>query len=235
MKKAEEVAVVVQARLSSERCPRKMIRPFADSTLTEVMTKKILSSKVIPKNNFYLSVYDPELKEIGHRLGANVFNRSEASALWDGGPKSHIKDMYEWHNKIPFKYVVLVSACTPLLEVATIDNFFSAYLETKSDGLFAVVEKKNYFWNKEGALISRWPATEPAMNTKAVEATYEAAHCLYAGRMDKISQGIWMGDFQKPGDIELFPISENEIYDVDYEWQFPIVESIYKTVNKIGI
>jgi CMP-N-acetylneuraminic acid synthetase len=234
MKKAQEVAVVVQARLSSERCPRKMIRPFAGSTLTEVMVRKILSSNVIPKENFYLSVYDPELKEIGHRLGANVFDRSESSALWDGGPTSHIKDMYEWHDKIPFKYVILVSACTPLLEVSTIDNFFNAYLDTDSDGLFAVVEKKNYFWNKEGTLISRWPETEPAMNTKAVEATYEAAHCLYAGRLEKIREGIWMGDFQKPGDIELFPISENEIYDVDYEWQFPIVESIYKTVNKIG-
>ena len=233
MKKAEEVAVVVQARLSSERCPRKMIRPFAGSTLTEVMVRKILNSKVIPRENFFLSVHEPELREIGHRLEVNVFERSEKSALWDGGPGAHIKDMYEWYNKIPFKYVVLVSACTPMLENSTIDGFFDAYLKTESDGLFAVVEKKNYFWNKEGAMISKWPETEAAMNTKAVEITYEAAHCLYAGRLDKIEDGIWMGDFKKPGDIELFPISENEIYDVDYEWQFPIVESIYKTVNKL--
>jgi len=233
MKKAEEVAVIVQARLSSERCPQKMIRPFAGSTLTEVMTRKILNSKVIPRENFYLSVHEPELKEIGHRLEVNVFDRSERSALWDGGPDSHIKDMYEWHNKIPFKYVVLISACTPMLENDTIDRFFKAYLNTKSDGLFAVVEKKNYFWNKEGVMISKWPETEAAMNTKAVEITYEAAHCLYAGKLEKIEKGIWMGDFQKPGDIELFPISENEIYDVDYEWQFPIVESIYKTVNNL--
>ena len=45
MKSANEVAVIVQARLSSERCPQKMIRPFADKTLTQITCEKILKSK----------------------------------------------------------------------------------------------------------------------------------------------------------------------------------------------
>jgi len=36
--------------------------------------------------------------------------------------------------------------------------------------------------------------------------------------MDLIGKGIWMGDFQKNGDIELFPIDEEETFDIDYEW-----------------
>ena len=51
------------------------------------------------------------------------------------------------------------------------------------------------------------------MNTKTIPFTYEAAHCLYAGRMDKIKEGVWMGDFNKPGDIELFPMEEEECLD----------------------
>ena len=69
------------------------------------------------------------------------------------------------------------------------------------------------------------------MNTKAVEETYEAAHCLYAGRLDNIGDGIWMGDFNKVGDIELYPISERECFDVDYEWQFNIFEAMYKALE----
>ena len=65
------------------------------------------------------------------------------------------------------------------------------------------------------------------MNTKAVETTYEAAHCLYAGRMDLIKDGIWMGDFQKPGDIELYPMEERECLDIDYPWQFELCETLY--------
>ena len=65
------------------------------------------------------------------------------------------------------------------------------------------------------------------MNTKLVDTTYKGAHCLYAGRMDRIGNGIWMGDFQKPGDIELCPMEEFESLDIDYQWQFDMCESIY--------
>ena len=40
MKKIEDVAILIQARLSSTRIPKKMIRPFADSTLVDILFKK---------------------------------------------------------------------------------------------------------------------------------------------------------------------------------------------------
>ena len=228
LKKASEVAVIVQARLSSERCPKKMIRPFAGTTLTDISCQKILSSKVIPKNNFYLSVHEPELVEIGERNNINVFKRSEFSAKWDGGAGTHIRDMYEWWDKLPFKYVVLVNACVPFMKTETIDAFFEHYLQSDSDGLFAVMEKKNYFWNDQGEFTTEWPEGEPTLNTKVVGVTWEAAHCLYASRMDTIDEGIWMGDFQKPGEIELFSMKEEEVLDIDYEWEFNAYEAVYK-------
>ena len=135
--------------------------------------------------------------------------------------------MYEWWNKLDYKYCVLVSACNPFLTSETIESFFNRYLKIDSDGLFAVINKKNYFWNKDFKFITPWPQGEPCMNTKVVEETYEAAHCLYAGRMDKIGKGVWMGDFNKPRDISLFPISEQESLDIDYEWQFNYCEAAY--------
>lgn len=231
MKNVEDVAVIVQARLSSQRCPKKMIRPFAEKTLTDIACEKILKSKIIPKDNFYLSVYEPELIEIGKKHGVNIYHRSEHSAKWDGGPGAHLTGMYEWWDKIPFKYAVLVSACTPLLEVETIDGFFQHYLQTDSDGLFAVMDKMNYFWDASGNLLT--PLRNAAMNTKNVQVTKEAAHCLYAGRLSPIGDGIWMGDFSKKGQIELYSIPEEECYDVDHEWQFPLVEAAYRQKNNI--
>jgi CMP-N-acetylneuraminic acid synthetase len=232
MKKIEDVCIIIQARLSSQRCPRKMIRPFAGSSLTEIAINKVLNSKIIPKDNFYLSVYEPELREVGERLGVNIFHRSEYSAVWDGGVKDlYLKDMYEWHDKLPFKYVVFVNACAPLLKTTTIDNFFSAYLESDNDGMFAVLPKKNYFWNTKGEMLNKWPPTERVMNTKAVEPTLEAAHCLYASRMDTIKDGVWMGDFQTPGEIELVEMPEEDAFDVDYEWEFELYEALYKQLE----
>ena len=73
------------------------------------------------------------------------------------------------------------------------------------------------------------------MNTKNVQITKEAAHCLYASRLSSIGDGVWMGDFSKKGEIELYPVPEEECYDVDYEWQFPLVEAVYKQKNNIDV
>ncbi len=86
--------------------------------------------------------------------------------------------------------------------------------------------EKNYFWSKDKDLLT--PLTEAVMNTKTVDQIYEAAHCLYAGRMDLIGKDIWMGDFRKKGDIELFTMEEGECFDIDYEWQFNLAEKIYE-------
>ena len=233
MKNKEEVAVLVQARLSSERCPRKMIRPFAGTTLTDICIEKLLKSNTIPKENIYLSVNEPELVSIGKKWGVNIFKRSRNSAKWDGGPQAHISVMYEWWDKIPHKYVVLVNACVPTLQTKTIDSFFDAYCSSEKNGMFGVMEKMNYFWNDTGTLLT--PGRHATMNTKNVQKTFEAAHCLYAGKISDIGRGIWMGDFKIPGSIELFPMHEKECFDVDYEWQLKVVEAAYQAMKKEGV
>jgi CMP-N-acetylneuraminic acid synthetase len=47
--------------------------------------------------------------------------------------------------------------------------------------------------------------------------------------MSKIGESIWMGDFMTPGDIELYPMDEREVFDIDYEWQFKYYENLYKS------
>ena len=70
------------------------------------------------------------------------------------------------------------------------------------------------------------------MNTKAVEPTYEAAHVLYASRMDLISDYKFMGDFEKEGGIKLFQMDELEAFDIDEQWQFEVGELLYEKFIK---
>ena len=114
------------------------------------------------------------------------------------------------------------------MKIETIENFYKTYIDSTEDGLFGVIEKKNYFWDNNSSLITEWPAGQAVMNTKYVGKTYEAAHCLYAGKLDKIGDGIWMGDFSKAGDIKLFPMEEKEVLDIDYQWEFDMCENLYK-------
>ena len=225
MKDIKDIAFVIQARLGSQRVPQKMIKNFCGTNLLDIALRKMVFSR-IPSSQFFVSAYEDELKSICHRRGVNVFDRSKESADSEGTPMGL---MYEWWNKLPFKYCILINACAPFMKTETIESFTEAYVNSDSEGMFGVMEKKNYFWNKDSKLISPWPKGQAVMNTKFVEETYEAAHCLYAGRMDKIGEGIWMGDFNKPGDIELFPMEEKECLDIDYQWQFDMCEALYKS------
>ena len=225
MKNINDVCVIIQARLTSERVPNKMTKPFGNTSLFEIGCKKLLDSDIIPKENIYASVYEQELVDIANKCGVNIFNRSQESALFDGNGSVSI--MYDWWDKLPFKYVVLVSACLPFLQLETIENFYKEYLNVDKNGMLTVMRKKTYYWDENKELITKRFEKSGNMNTKVVETTYEAAHCLYAGKMELIGNGIWMGDFTK-NEIELFPIDEKECFDIDYEWQFEYGQKLYK-------
>lgn len=226
MKNVDDIAVIIQARMGSQRIPGKMAKPFASSTLLDIALEKINKSKIKP-GNFYLSVHEEPLKEIGRKHSVQIFERSELSAKSEGTPMT---DMYEWWNKVNHTYAILINACAPLLTVETINKFLDEYAECPFNGLFGVIKKKNYFWNGRGKMITPWPKDQAVMNTKVVDDTYEAAHCLYAGKLEEIGKGVWMGDFQQPNSPALFEMDEIEAFDIDYPWQFEAYESLYKAV-----
>ncbi len=225
MKNINDICIIVQARLGSQRVPGKMLRPFNGTTLVDILFDKLKSLKNIPLNNIYFSAYEEELKEVAKKHNINIFNRSKQSANSEGNPLSEI---YEWHDKLPFKYVILISACNPLLKIKTIDNFIESFIKSNKEGGFAVFEKKTYYWDKENNPITNWGDSR-IMNTKFVEPIYEAAHCLYASRTDIIKDGFWM-DTNLPPKPELFVMDELEAFDIDYEWQFKIGEQLYENL-----
>jgi CMP-N-acetylneuraminic acid synthetase len=219
-KKIEDIVLIVQARVNSTRIPNKMLRNFDEENLFEIAINKIIKSKVLPKENFYVSLHDDALKKIAKKYDLNIYHRSKESV-------SESKDtriVSEWYNKLNFKYYIIVNACCPLLTIETIDKFIKYFLNSKNDSLFAVHEKRNFYWDTAGVLKTEYPGT---MDTKLVEMVYEAAHCLYAGKMSRIGEGIYLGNFTK-NDPELFTVEEKETFDIDYEWQFRVAEVLYK-------
>ncbi len=227
MKDIKDILFITQARLESQRVPKKMIRPFCGSNLLEILIDKIKTSNVIPIQNFYLSVCDEELVDIAKNNGVKYFQRSRESAL----AENSVPLIYEWHDKLDYKYICLLSACNPLLKIETIDSFVREYMDSDKDGMFGVIAKKQYFWDEDRNMVSHWPEGQKIMNTKTMTTTYEAAHCLYSSRMDIIKDGYWM-DNNLPPRPELFVIeNELEVFDIDYEWQFQAAEKLYPMFN----
>ena len=232
MKKINDIAIIVQARISSKRCKRKMIKNFAGTNLLQILLDKIKKSKIIKKENFYVSSYDKEINKIVEKNNFQIFKRSKKSAISEG---EDLKELYEWWNKLDYKYCVLINASLPFLSIKTIDKFIKKYQNNNFQGQFAVIEKKNYFWYKK-KLINEWPKSLQCMNTKKVEPVLEAAHCLYASPMKIIGKGYFMGNLINPKDIYLYKINNSlEVLDIDEEWEFKNYEKIFKYINKLII
>lgn len=226
MKNIKDICFIIQARTQSTRVPNKMLRPFANSNLFTIAVKKILQSKVIPKNNFYLSIMDKELVDIAKKNNINYFIRSEESTQ----EPVTLPKVFEWYNKLPYKYFVIINACNPILTIETIDKFTTHFLESNSRGQFGVFEKKTFLFNNDGVMINKFFGDDKylaTLETKFVETCYEAAHSLYAGTMEDIGKEIYMGSFKKPKDPEFFVMNEIECFDIDWPWQFKTAEKLY--------
>ena len=66
-----------------------MLRPFKESNLFRIAMTKVLLSDYIPKDNFYVSIYEQELIDEANKLGVNVFKRSHESANNDNDLKKY--------------------------------------------------------------------------------------------------------------------------------------------------
>ena len=224
MKKLEDILFITQARLNSERLPQKAVRPFAGTNITRICLDRFLRSSMIPDSQIYLSAREEELVALGSRMGVKIFNRSEESITDEG---ITIAKIYEWFDQLPFKYYVMVNACCTLLTVETLEEFTHRFMESSSRGMFGVVPRKTYYWDASGKMLNDWPAGK-LLDTKVVEPIYEAAHCLYAGTMSDIGEGIHMGTFASKGDPELYVMkNELEAFDIDWPWQFVVAEMLY--------
>lgn len=229
MKNISDIILLSQTRLSSARCPRKSIRQFYNTTLTDLVCQKLENISVLPPENIYFAAYEEELKQIVRKYSVNLYERSYESSNSEGDPSL----IYEWHKDIKAKYFVLVSCCTPFLKEETIANFVDYFVNCEEESLFSVFEKRTYYWDTDGSLLTEWPTGAEVMDTKLVKPVFEAAHSLYAGRIDLIGDGIWMNKAPyTKNSPKLYVVNENECLDIDYEWQFQAYASLYESLQR---
>ena len=233
MKNISEILFITQARKGSVRVSEKMLRPFAGSCLFEIAVKKMLSSSLIPKDNYYVSIREKEFIEIADRYDVNKYIRSEES-VQEPVP---LQTALEWYDKLDYKYWIQINACNPLLKIETIDKFIKAFVNSRSNGMFGVFEKKTFLYGSDGRMLNRFHGEDKylaTLETKLVETCYEAAHTLYAGKMSDIEEGIFMGTFKNKKNPEFFQMNEDECFDIDWPWQFELAEALYKQRMKMN-
>ncbi len=219
----KDVSIVVQSRLGSQRVPNKMLKPFSGTTLVDILLDKLTNLTSVDYSKVYFCAHEQELLDVAFSYPVNTIKRSKESA----NEEKNIKILYEWAKEIPTEYIVMVSACNPLLKISTIDQFIYQYQNSDKEGAISVYESKNYFWDSKGKMLNKWPEGFTSMNTKFVEPTKVAAHCMYGSRVDLIKKGNWVTN-KLPYEPELISMPEIEAFDIDEPWQFDVANVLYE-------
>ena len=222
---------VVNARLKSERVPRKMLAPFAGSCLLEIALKKLLACDFLDQNQLYLGAYDEKIKDIGRKLGVQIYNRTYESTL----EPVTMDVVYKYLWDIDTEYVLEINPCNPLLNSETINRALHVFFEKEYKSLFSVVKRQNFYFNQDSSLMNRFIGNEkylPTLETKLIEPVYEAAHCIYIWKAERVKKEGLRWNLTK-NDPFLFEIPPDEAFDIDWPWQFNLAENFY--IQKFGI
>lgn len=221
----EKITCMVNARLASERVPQKMIRPFAGSCLLEIALKKLQQCEFLDRDRLYLGAYDEEIKEVGRKLGVRIYNRSYESTL----EPVTMDVIYKYLWDIDAESVLEINACNPMLEAETISKALKIFIENDYQSLFSVVKRRNFFFDENSKMVNKFLGDEkylPTLETKLVAPLYEAAHCIYIWRAERVKRESIRWSLTK-NDPYLFEISPEEAFDIDYPWQFELAEEAY--------
>lgn len=216
--KISEIGIWSCARLSSKRCPQKMTRPFADTTLTDVFLRKL--SAIKSDVNVFFAGYDGVFKEKCAAHNVPFVQRSEESANVDE-PAAKI---YEFLTTQPYEYMLQVNACIPFLKTKTILEYVNKCAADPRPS-FAVIKKNNYFVELDGKPLN-WSKDITTINTKKVSPVYEFAHVFYFFKKEYFVKTGWYWDWN---DVQYIEIPAGlEIFDIDTEDEFDIAQALWR-------
>ena len=214
-----DIAVWSCSRIASHRCPNKMIRPFHDTTLTDIFLSKLarLNQPV------FFAGYEEVFDEKCRQHGVPFAKRTRHSSLVD----YPAADIYSFLNDQPYEYMLQVNACVPFLRTKTIADFVDA-CSTDHRPAFGVFRVKNYFVHIDGRPIN-FDTGLSTINTKEVPPVYEFAHVFYFFSREYFRRTGWYWDWNEVRYIE---IPEGlETFDIDTEEQFFMAETLWKEVG----
>jgi molybdopterin-guanine dinucleotide biosynthesis protein A len=211
------VGVFSFGRKQSQRCPNKMLRPFAGTTLADIVLDKL---SAFAPNSFFAACED-EFEEKCRRHGVPYVARDPHSASID----EPITEILSFLRAIPYTHLLIVNGCLPFLRTATIAGFLEDCQRGALAPAFAVTRRRNHFMSLDRRPLN-FPIDMKTINTKTVEPVLEFAHALYFFDKAYFFEHGKYWDWHTVRLVEA--VAPHELVDIDTEEDFTFAEAIWK-------
>lgn len=225
----EKVTAFLPCRSGSQRVINKNTRPFAGNSngLIGIKLDQLLQSELIEK--VVLSTDDDKVKEIGRSFnnGKIIIDDRPAALAMSSTSTDEVIEYVA--GIIDNKHILWTHVTSPFVGTEIYNNAIQLYFEKKHeyDSLMSVTPLKKFAWFKGSPVnynreIEKWPRTQTLEPIMEVNSAMFIAHSdIYKKHNDRI--GL------KPN---LFEMSVEESFDIDWEIDFKIAEMIWENEKK---
>lgn len=214
------IGVFAFARNQSDRCPNKMLRPFAGTTLTDIVLEKL---RTFGSQAFFAG-YEDEYRDKCTKHGVAFVRRSLKSASID----EPITEILSFLRDVPHTHLLIVSGCVPFLRAETVQAFLDDCVKAELAPSFAVIRRKNHFMTLDHRPLN-FPAGLTTINSKTVEAVLEFGHALYFFDRGYFFEHGRYWDWQSVRLVEL--PDARELIDIDTEEDFELAEALWRSTG----
>ena len=135
--KKNSIGIFSYGRKQSQRCPNKLLRPFGNTTLVDILLSKLSTFG----DNAFFAGYDSEFKEKCNEIGVNFVQRTLKSVTID---EPQIEAL-SFLKKINYEYLLIINGCLPFLKIETINSFLEEVIENGLQSTSAIQKRSNYF------------------------------------------------------------------------------------------
>jgi len=215
----KKIIAMIPARLGSKRIPKKNIRYMGDKPLIQYPIDLALNETRF--ESVWINTESKELGEIIQRLGASFHQRPAELA---NDTATNREFTYEFLDKHPCDYVIMVNPTSPLLRQETVRKFLNYVEENDFDTILSVVaEKEESFFRGEPVNFS----LETKINSQLLEPVERLCWALTAWKRDAFIKLQDQGE--NPvfgGKMGRFHIPKDESCDLDTQEDWNIAEGM---------
>jgi len=215
------ISVLINARTKSSRLPRKLVLPFAGTTLIDIALEKLDRMDFFAHR--YFAVAEPELREkaVGYR-NVEILDRDPDAV--QPGYNDHRK-VFAHYARVESDYIMWLNPCHPLLSLDTLRRAVDNVLATRYNSYTSVIPTTDWIFDDQGNAVTNTQAT--MLSTAHSRKFFKVAHAFHVIRRE-----FFLKDYQywtlTRNDPALIEIPEEESYDVNTAMEFEVAEAAYR-------